>query len=450
MTENTQVEDFGYKQELKRELSFFSIIFYGMAMLLPIAPVPVYGSITIASNGHMALAYLLALIPMSFTAFSYGTMAGKYPLSGSSYTYISKSINNHLGFLSGWVLLLDYALFPVLNYICIALYTQQLFPQLSFKAIIIVSVVVITAINLMGIKDLSLINTILTIFGFLVIGYFIVTAFGYIGNGNGTGFSTTAIYNPKTFSFNALMLGASVACFSFVGFDTMTTLAEEVKNPKKVFTKATLIVCFSMGILFTITAFFAQASFPDISKFTNIDVAFIDVANAVGGQTLVTLISCAMIAGAFAFSLDAQAGVARLLYGMGRDGVLPKRFFTYIHPKTKVPVYSTIMIGVICIALSEIDINTIFPMINFGGLTAYILVNISVIARFYIRDKNRGFSNFIKYVILPGLGAITCLILWISLSIDAKIVGGCWGILGFIYLICITKFFKKPLADLKM
>jgi len=444
------LDNVGYKQELKRELGFLAVLFYGMAMLLPIAPVPVYGAISMASNGHMALAYLVALVPMSFTALSYGQMVSKYPVAGSSYTYVSRSINESFGFVTGWILLLDYLLFPIMNYIVIATYVRALFPSIPFWVIIVAAVSVVTIVNLMGIKDLSFINTALTVFGFLVVIYFIVSALHFLGSGNGTGFSYVALYNPETFSLSTLITGASIACFSFVGFDTMTTLAEEVKNPGKTLKRATIIVCISMALLFAVTAFLAQASFPDNSKFTNIDVAFLDVAKAVGGSTLSTFITIAMIAGAIAFSLDAQAGAVRLLYGMGRDGVLPKKFFAYLHPKTKVPVFSTLLLAILCIGFSWIDLNKLFPMINFGGLVAYMMVNISVIIRYYVKDKQRGVSGFINYLLLPALGFVTCLSLWLGLSADAKTIGGFWAIAGIIYLAVLTKGFKKPAIKITM
>lgn len=381
---------------------------------------------------------------MSFTALSYGEIVNKYPVAGSSYTYVSRSINNGFGFITGWTLLLDYLLFPIMNYIIIATYVQALFPAIPFWIIITTSVAAVTIVNLLGIKDLSFINTALTIFGFLVVAYFIVNALHFLGTGHGTGLSTVALYNPKTFKFNALITGASIACFSFVGFDTMTTLAEEVKNPGKTLKRATIVVCVSMALLFAVTAFLAQTSFPDNPKFTNADVAFLDVAKTVGGSTLSTLITIAMIAGALAFSLDAQAGAVRLLYGMGRDGVLPKKFFAYLHPKTKVPVYSTLLIAVMCIGFSWINLNTLFPMINFGGLAAYMMVNISVIVRYYVKDKQRGVSGFIKYLLLPALGFISCLTLFLGLSANAKIIGGIWATAGIVYLAILTRGFKKP------
>jgi putrescine importer len=438
------LEEFGYKQELKRELGFWSVLLYGMAMLFPIAAFTGFGPISSASHGHMALAYILAAIPMAFTAWSYGQMSGEFPITGSSYSYISRVLKPYVGFASGWALLLDYGLFPILNYICITLYVQALLPSWNYWAIYIGSVVLVTIINLMGIKQLARINNVLTIFGFLVVFYFIFRAIGVLGTGVGNGFSSLALYNPETFNLRTVLMGASVACYSFIGFDTMTNLSEEVREPKKLMPRATLAVCLSMTLLFTFVAYLAQSVFPDFTKYIQVETAINQVAVIIGGQTMVTLICLAMVSCGIAFAVDAQAGVSRLLYGMGRDKVIPK-IFTYLHPTTKVPVFASIIMAVFCIAMGWISLVSLIPMINFGALLAYSLVNLSVIIHFWVKGKERGTGGFMKYLIMPGLGFIFCLVLFFSLAVNAKIVGFGWLAIGIIYMAVLTNFFRKPI-----
>ncbi len=428
----------------RKKIGLFSCLLFGMAMLLPIAPVPVYGVIQPLSLGHMSLAYMLAVIPMAFSAWSFGIMGAEFPRAGSSYTFTSKSISPYLGFTVGWTILLDYALFPVLNYIVLAIYACELFPALSFTTVVIGSIILIAIINLLGIKSLTSVNNILTIFGFLVVAYFIYAAVGALNNGVGLGFSSKGFVNPEHFSWRMLLEGASIACFSFIGFDAITTLAEDVKEPAKTLPKATIITCLVMALIFAVMAYLAQCVYPDFTKFTNPDAAFIDVALVAGGKTLANAISLAMVAGAFAFSLDMMAGVTRLLFGMGRDGVLPKKFFGYTHPKTNVPVFNVILITVICLILSNVSLGDLIPVINFGGLMAFVCVNLSVIFHFYIKGHKRaGLANKLKYLILPGLGFLTCLTLWLSLPLSAKLIGGSWLACGVIYIAIWSKGFKR-------
>jgi amino acid transporter len=443
----------GGKVKLKRTLGLSSLLLFGMAMMFPVAPVAVFGEVSTASGGLMPLCYLIAVIPMSFTAYSYGKMASEYPTSGSVYTYTSKSLHPFLGFIAGWAIFLDYALFPILNYVVIGIYMEVLFGIPAWISVI-VAIIIVTVINLLGIKTLSIVNNALVVFMFLAVIYFIVAAAGAVSGGTGLGeFTALPFYNSETFDISTVLLGTSIACFSFMGFDAMTTLGEEVKEPKKNLPKAPVMVCFIMGAIFIVQAYFAQSVFPDFTQFTSNDEAFLDAAGAAGGGTLITVISIAMVAGSIANAIDSQAGVARIMYGMGRDEMLPKKVFAYLHPKTQVPVYSALILAVmavIVVIVLNVGLGAVVTMINFGALTAFMFVNISVIAHFFVRGKQRAGANILKFLIMPFIGFATCLVLFISLAAQAKIVGFIWLAIGIIVLAISSKGFKKTPADLEL
>ncbi len=440
-TEN--LERFGYEQELKRELGFWSVFIYGVGMMVPIAPVIVFGAVTAASMGHMALAYLIAVIPMSFTAYSYGQMAGAYPIAGSAFTYTQRAIHPYAGFFAGWTILLDYALFPILNYIVVGIFVQMMFPSLPYWGIVVTAIVLITVVNLLGVKSVSRVNAFLVIFMLLAVLYTVVSSFTSLAQGVGWGFTTLPFYNPETFEMGALLLGTSIACFSFMGFDAMTTLAEEVHEPGKTLSRGTISVCFFMAFLFILQAYCAQSVHPDWTLFESADTAFFEAIGRAGGQTLVTFVSISVIAGALANAIDSQAGVARVLYGMGRDEALPRRIFAYLHPRTKAPVYSLLILAGIAVIGATQDMETIITMINFGALSAFMLVNLSVIAHYFIRQKRRKGWDAVRYLLVPFFGFLTCLILFVNLSPRAKTAGGIWVAIGFVYLMLSTGFFRR-------
>jgi len=439
----------GYKQELKRELGLWGLLAFGICMMFPIAPAAVYGSVTDVTLGHMALVYLIAVIPMSFTAWSYGQMAGAYPVAGSAYAYTQRAINPHLGFLTGWAVLLNYILFQVLNYVIIGVFASALFPGIPYWAIILIAVGLVTGINLLGIKNLTRVNTLLVLFMFVGVAYFVVSAATQLAHGVGLGFTTLPFYNPETFQWNTILMGTSIACFSFLGFEAMTTLAEETHNPARSISRATLIACFFMAFIFIIQAYFAQSIFPDFQNFSSLDSAFFEVCQKAGGQALATFITVVLIAGSLANALDCQTGVSRLLYGMGRDEVIPKKFFTYLS-KRKVPVYNILLMGVLGIIGSALALETVITIINFGALIGFIMVNLSVIVHYYVKNKRRGFGNTVKYLVIPGLGMITCTILLFSLTPQAKWVGITWLAIGVIYAAATTNFFRKTPKNLTM
>ncbi|MDL2253550.1 APC family permease [Ruminococcaceae bacterium OttesenSCG-928-I18] len=422
-----------------------SVLLFGMAMMFPVAPVAVFGEVSVASHGHFALCYIIAVIPMSFTAFSYGQMAAAYPIAGSAYSYVSNSISPYLGFLAGWAIYLDYALFPILNYIVIGIYMDVLLGIPAWISII-VAVAIVTIVNISGIKNLSLVNNFLVAFMFLVVVYFCVASFGALaGGGVGLGgFTSLPFYNPETFSWGAILAGTSIACFSFMGFDAMTTLSEEVKEPKKVLPKATVIVCFVMGAIFILQAYFAQSTFPDYNNYTDLDSAFLDAAAAAGGNLLVTFVSIAMVAGSIANAIDSQAGVARVMYGMGRDRMLPQKIFGYLHPRTQVPIYNILIVAALgIIGGLFMGLGQVVTLINFGALTAFVFVNLSVVAHYFIKNKNRGGIDVLRYLIVPLLGCLTCVVLWINLSFDSHVAGIAWLVVGVIVMAITTGGFKK-------
>lgn len=435
----------------RKKIGLISAILFGIGLIFPIAPVAIYGTVQPISMGHMAICYLLAAIPMTFTAWSFGAMGAEFPRAGSSYTFVGNGINPYLGFMTGWGILMDYILFPVMNIVILAVYVQELFgltSTTSYWVIIAVSVILVMIMNLMGIKSLATVNNIITLFGFGVVFYFVFGACGALSDGAGTGFSSIGFYNPETFDWQLVLSGTAIACFSFLGFDGITTLVEDIKEPKKNLPRATILTCLIMMCVFLAMAYLGQCLFPDYNGFGNPDTAFLDVAVVAGGQTMANVFGIALIVCAFAFSIDMLAGVSRLLYGMGRDGVLPKKFFGYQNKKG-VPVYNVILVSVICFIGCNLSLGDLFPLIDFGGIFAFILVNLAVIVHFFGRKKQRsGIGNLFKYFIAPGLGFLACIVVWLSLSGMAKTIGFIWLGIGIIYMVAWTKGFKRPMKPL--
>jgi len=446
-----ELNKLGYRQELRRVLGTRELLIYAIAMMVPIAPVAIYGSVTAVTNGHMATAYLLAMLAMAITARSYGLMAGAYPVAGSTYSYTQRSLNPHLGLLAGWVILLDYMLMPLLSYVIAGIFGSTLLPQVGYWVWILVALGVVTIVNSLGVRSLANVTQILVIFMFLVLAYFIVSAVTGLSRGVGAGtlFSLAPFYTKETFRLSSITAGTAIACFSFLGFDAVTTLSEETKNPRVSMSKATVISCFIVGTLFIIQAYLAQLIWPDFTTFPDLDAAFYFVAGEVGGPVLSTMLTLAIMAACLANALDAQAGAARLLYGMGRDEVIPKRVFAYLHPRTKTPVFNILLLALVAIVGATLELETIVSMINYGALVGFTLVNLSVIAHYFIKKRERGGAATLNYLVLPGLGALVCLALWVNLSKVALTFGSVWLGIGFVYLLFSTDFFKKKPPILK-
>ena len=432
----------GSQPRLKTVLGFWQLLFYGVAFMVPIAPVVIYGVVTQVTGGHMAMAYLLAMIAMFFTATSYGQMAGEFPEAGSTYSYTRHGLNPHLGMLAGWTILLDYVLMPALSYVVIAIFGSQLLPGVPYWLWVAIPLIAITIINILGVKQMAGTTVVLLLLQLGVLAYFFIMALLGISRGMGQGFTLRPFFS-ENFQIGAIIAGTSIACFSFLGFDAISTLAEETRRPRIDISRATLAACLLAGFLFIAQAFLAQNAWPNYSSFPNLDAAFYFIAEQVGGEPLSVALTLGMIFAALANAVDAQAASARLLFGMGRDGVLPKKVFGALHARTKTPVLNLLIMALIGAAVATQTLDTIVSLINFGALFGFLLVNLSVIRHHFIPRKKRTFLGAIKYLIIPLIGATICFILWINLPSLSKIAGFIWLGLGMIYDGFLTDSFRK-------
>src|SRR6516164_7628917 len=159
---------------LKRVLTLWDLIFYGIVLIQPIAPVPLYGVAQKLSDGHFVTIILIALFAMLITAVSYGRMGALYPTAGSAYTYVGKGLNPHLGFLAGWAMILDYLLQPLINTVWISTALHERYvPQVPYVVWAALIVSIVTLLNLRGIKSSARANKVLLFFMFIVVGLFV-------------------------------------------------------------------------------------------------------------------------------------------------------------------------------------------------------------------------------------------------------------------------------------
>lgn len=431
---------------LKRVLGLWDLVFYGIILIQPIAAVGLFGIASNVSRGHMVTTLLIAMVGMMLTAVSYGRMASAFPSAGSAYTYVGKGLNLHLGFLAGWVMFLDYLIIPVINTVYGALTLQRLLPAVPFYVWVALFVVAITLLNLRGIRSTARSNVILLVVMCVVIGLFIVQAIRFIFHAEGWGglFSYKPFYNPETFDFTAVMTATSFAALTYIGFDGVTTLAEEVKNPKRNMLLAPALVCLFTGLFSGLQIYLAQQVWPDYQSFANPETAFFDVSAKVGGTFLFDAMAVILFVACLGSGLAGQVGAARLLYAMGRDGVLPRKMFAHLNAKSATPDYNILFIAGITVLVSlVITYQGAAELLNFGAFLAFMGVNVAAFRQFYLIRKLDLKRNLLLDALLPVAGFLVCFSIWISLPKPAKLIGGIWLVVGLIYLIVKTKGFKE-------
>ena len=442
---NAPAVDQAHVKKVRKKLGLLTCILFGMGVMVPVAPAAVWGQVMPISQGHMALCYIIACIPMTLTAWSYGRIGAEFPRAGSSYTFVGNGIHPYAGFITGWAIILGYIMFVLMDFVFLTIFFQVLFPNTNYILVMVVFILIIGFLCLIGVKGVASINNILTMFGFAVMFYFIIACIVTAAGGEGWGISSKALINPETFSWPVIMAGVSIACFSFIGFDAITTIVEDIDRPKRNLPRATIIVCLIMAAIFAVSAFFGQNIFPDFNGYSTPDDAFVDVAFVAGGNLLVTFVAIACVVCSFAFELDMITSASQVLLGMGRDKILPNKFFGYTNKKGT-PVLNIILIMVICLACVNVSLGDSVMLVNFGVFVAFIMVNLALIVYFWGKKKERGGGNVFKFLIAPGLGFITCIIILFGLDPTILMIGFGWLILGIIYLAIWSRGFKRPIV----
>jgi len=435
--------------QLRRALGLWDLILYGLIVIQPTAPMPVYGVMSERSHGYAVVTVLLAMIAMMFTAISYGKMASVYPSAGSAFTYVGREIHPVLGYVTGWSMAMDYVLNPLICTILCSKFAMNFLPDIPYSVWVLVFVTLFTLLNLQGIQTSARINTALVAIMGVVILLFLAAASHYIyaAPHDGIRFFTRPFFDPKTFSLQAIMGGTSLAVLTYIGFDGISTLSEEVKNPRRNILLATTLVCLLTGLLASIEVYAAQLIWPGAQNFPDVDTAFVFVAGRAGGRWLFWVVNITLLVATVGSGIAAQLGAARLLYGMGRSRALPHRFFGAIEPKTRIPRNNVLLVGAVAlVGAMFLSFERGVELLNFGALLAFMGVNISALLRFYYRESHKQWFNLAS----PALGFLICMSLWLSLSWRAKVLGIAWMVVGLAYGAYNTQGFKRELVNFEI
>jgi putrescine importer len=433
---------------MKRALTLWDLILYGVIVIQPTAPMSVYGVLSDRGHGHVVTTILLAMVAMLFTAISYGRMARAYPSAGSAFTYVGREINPALGFVTGWSMVMDYMLNPMICVIWISHQAKNLAPGVPYAAWAIFFAALITWLNTRGIRSSARINAGLAVAMGVVIAVFFVAAARYLFGHphDDPAFFTRPFYDSEMWSTKAVLGGTSIAVLTYIGFDGISTLSEEAENPRRNILLATVLTCLVIGVLSALEVFAAQLVWPASTPFPDVDTAFVHVAGR-AWPPLFAVVGFTLLIANFGSGMGSQLGAARLLYGMGRSSALPKSFFGVLHPKRRVPQNSVLFVGAVAlIGAFVIDFGLGAEMLNFGALIAFMGVNAAAFLRYYVRTPEKKLTNLVP----PVLGFSICLLLWLNLSIPAKIAGSVWMAVGIAFGAWKTRGFRGELVDFEL
>ncbi|MGH3492276.1 MAG: APC family permease [Sciscionella sp.] len=427
-------------EQLKATLGLRSVVLFGLAYMAPMIVLGTFGVLAADSNQTAPTAYLLALVAMLFTAISYGRMARTFPVAGSAYSYARRTIDSRVGFLVGWAILLDYFFLPMVIWLIGASYLNAQFTAIPPWLWILGFIVITTVINVLGLKLAANANLILMAVQILVLALFVVLSLR--GTGSAGVFSARPFGHPGT-TITAVAAGAALATYSFIGFDAITTLTEETKDARRTIPKAIVLVTVIGGALYVITSYAAQLVANTITV-RNVDNEAFQIALRIGGNLFSAVFLAGLIVTQFASGIAAQASAARLLYAMGRDNVLPRKVFGYLHPRFSTPVVNIVAIGAVGLIGISLSISTSTGFINFGAFTAFTFVNLAVLAHAIRRREVRTPKQWLINIAVPVFGAAIDVVLMTQLDVHALTIGPIWLGLGVIYLLVLTRGFSRP------
>jgi len=429
---------------LRRSLTLWDLILYGAIVLQPVAPMSAFGALSDRGRGHVVTAVLIAMVAMLCTAFSYGKMASVYPSAGSAFTYVAQEIHSSAGYITGWSMVMDYIVNPLICTIWCAGQAHEFAPGIPVWGWKIFFAVVFTLLNLQGIKTSARLNAGLAAAMSAVVVVVFVTTIRYIlGHPHSDpGFFTRPFYDPQTFTADNLFGCTSLAVLTYIGFDAISTLSEEAENPKRNILLATVLSCVVIGFLSAAEVYVAQLVWPASQPFPNPDTAYVYAA-ARTWAPLFSIVGFTLLVANFGSGMGAQIGAARLLYGMGRSNALPKSFFGQVDPKHHIPRNNVIFIGAIVLLGSfRLTYGDGIGLLNFGALIAFMGVNASLFVHFFLRKRERTVVNFV----VPVVGFFVCLGLWWNLSVRALKWGAIWMAVGIAFGAWKTRWFREELS----
>ncbi len=430
------------RPQLKRVLGLWDLIYYGIILTSPIAVVPMFGEAQVLSRGHAVVTLLSAMFAMTATAVSFGRMATVYPSAGSVYTYVSRGFNSRIGFVVGWAMFLEFLFQPLQNSLYAALTIQRLLPHIPFALLSAVAVGFMTCLCWFGIRTTARANQILLAFMSVVMLAFVGEALWYIvAHHHWTGLvSMQPVYDARTFSVRAIAAGTALAATTYIGFDGVSLLAEEVENPRRNVLLASVLVCVFTGLFAAFQVYLAQRVWPDYRTLANPETAFMDVARVVGGYGLFAAFGVVLLVSSLACGLAGLLGAVRLLYGMGRDNLLPRRIFGHLNAKRGSPSYNVVIAGILAyLGTLTMQWERAVEILNFGALLAFMAVNLAAVRHFGFTPEQTGKRNILLDIIIPSLGFLFCLVIFLGLQGSTLLIGAIWLGFGGLYVILKTR-----------
>ncbi len=412
---------------LKRSLNFFDATALAIGAIIGAGIFVISGVATGLAGPAVILSILIAGAISALTAYSYVRLSQKYSQEGSLYVYAEKTISPFSGFITGWIWIFENMVAAAAVSLGLGSYVTALYPQFSSVYVAVFAVVLLTLINLVGIKMSSVFNGILVVLKIIALTLFIVIGFSHLD---------FSLYHPfMPLGINGVLNGAALIFFAFIGFGRPSSAAEEIKDPKKTVPNSIILALLLSAVIYVLVGIVTVGLIP----YQQMAASASPIADAVDYgikiSWLKVLVSFAAIIATMSVLLTTLIGVSRVSFAMARNNSLPQ-IFNRIHKKFKTPYAAVLITGFVAAVLPFFgSLKQIATVTNFGSLFAYAMVNLSAIMllrKEKVRFKDHPVKKTI-HVLVPLLGFISCVGLTFYLDLTAWIIGTAWILVGAAY-----------------
>lgn len=435
--------------KLKKELTFWDLVTNGLIFIGPASAIGIFGVLDAKSNGAVASVYLLATAVMSLTAMSYVQMALAVPKSGSIYAYAKTAFGAKIGFLSGWMMLLDYILIPAVAYLFSGIAFNALIPQIPAWIFTLCAVIVTLGLNIRGIKRVAIFNRIILIVGLVVLSLILIFGVYLILTHNTPRTILSPFTGVRSFSLQSLIGAVSVAVLSFLGFDGIATFAEEHNGAKNTLGRAILVCLVIAGFLFILQSFVGGVLALNSPEYFRAHPelqgkAYYSIINQGMSPLLSSALALVKAFGASCAAMVAVAASSRLVYGIASDGVFSDKL-SQTNQNSGTPVLAvlsssslTLIIAVSAARVAD-GLDILVSLVNIGALSAFFMLHLAVIKVYFIQHKS---SRIMLHLFVPVLGCLSIATIIILSSGFSQLIALVWLVFGITW-----SFYQRVLRN---
>ena len=426
---------------LKKVLGPTDLILLGIGAIVGTGIFVLTGTGAVTAGPALTLSFIVAAMACCFAALCYAEFASTVPVAGSIYTYSYATLGEFVAWMIGWDLLLEYGLATSTVAVGWSGYFQSLMSGFGlvlpdalsaapgarpgvdtlFNLPAFLIMIALTAMLSLGMRESARVNNVMVIIKTGVVLLFIAVGVGHVRPENWEPF--------MPYGMGGVMSAAALVFFAFIGFDAVTSAAEEVKNPKRdlpIGIIGSLVVC---TILYVVVAAIMTGIVPHLD-FKGVDHP-VSLALQVAGENWVAgFVDLAAILGMSTVILVMAYGQTRILFAMSRDGLLPSKL-SKVHPKYGTPFFATWLVGIIFgLIAAVVPLNVLAELVNIGTLAAFTLVSIAVIV---LRKKRPDLPRAFRcpgVPVIPGLAIVFCLALMSFLSWHTWLAFAIWLAIG--------------------